>query len=819
MDVTRSGPLSRGAAVAASALLLASGFAGLVYEVVWMRELGLVLGNTARAAAATLAAFFLAFGAGSQVLGRRAVGWRRPLRAYGLLELATAAAAAVFLLSRGAVGAVDAAVFRTFGPAHPLGEVARLLAGSVPILPAAFCMGGTLPAIAGAFARDARALGRSGPILYLVNTVGAVLGALAAGFALPSRIGYAATYGVALAISAAAGGAACLLDAVRPAAVPAAAVPPAPDPGPGRALLALAFLSGALTLALEVLATRAFAQVLQNSAHTYAVVLAAFLASLAAGAGLAALLARSGRAPRAVLAAVLTTSGIAAAACPFVFHWRTGGLAGLGGDLDWTGYLLAVAGSACLVVFPAGVLGGSVLPYLFRLSAGAPPESVGRLGAANSAGAIAGSVAGGFFLLDAAGLWASFRWVATIYLLAGALVAFRAGGRRGALAALVPVALAAILSTWFDPGRLPVVHLEPDEELLWVHESGAGVVALVRDGENVRVKLDGRYTLGDLASRPHEEREANLPLLLHPRPRRVIFLGLGTGITPAAALSHPVERVVVCELVPDVIEASRRGFAPWIRGLHEDRRATILAEDARRYLAATGEAFDVVIGDLFVPWGAGTGSLYSVEHFRLVRERLATGGLFFQWLPLYQMSREEFEAIARAFLEAFGQVELWRGDFLGQYPILALAGHRGPGPLDSGSVARRLDEARAAGMRHAPLGDAGAGSAIDPDRAPLLAHYGGNLSASGVLAAEGPVDSDDLPLVEFLAARSHRRWVAGRGDRFVGSELIGFYGELLDRVPPERDPYLASVAESDRRWVRIGLEFHRSRARAEPRGR
>ena len=125
----------------------------------------------------------------------------------------------------------------------------------------------------------------------------------------------------------------------------------------------------------------------------------------------------------------------------------------------------------------------------------------------------------------------------------------------------------------------------------------------------------------------NDRRQGELPMLLHPRPRSVFFLGLGTGITAGAALFHPVEHVTVAELVPDVAQAARDYFAPFTNGLFSDARAQVVIGDARTVLLADPRRYDVIVGDLFVPWHAGTGSLYTREHFENVRDRLTDDGV------------------------------------------------------------------------------------------------------------------------------------------------------------------------------------------------
>src|SRR5690606_24323816 len=140
-----------------------------------------------------------------------------------------------------------------------------------------------------------------------------------------------------------------------------------------------------------------------------------------------------------------------------------------------------------------------------------------------------------------------------------------------------------------------------------------------------------------------------LPLVLHGRPKRVAFTGTATGISAAAALAYPVDEIVLIEIVPDVVAAARAFFGEANRGVYDDLRSRVVVDDARNYWRHTRDRFDVIVADLFVPWHAGTGSLYAREHFAAMRERLRPGGLVAQWLPLYQLSAEELEILLATF--------------------------------------------------------------------------------------------------------------------------------------------------------------------------
>lgn len=817
--------------------LFVSGFTALAYQILWLKDLALVFGNTTHAAAAGLAAFFLGLGTGAHALGRRAARSANGIRAYGWLEIGVAAAAlpvlALLDVYRAAYPALHQHAAASFAADVALKTVLAIACLFVPT----FLMGGTLPFVAQAVIADPeRRLGRAGAGLYAANTMGAAAGAAVTGFLLPAVLGFRRSYLLVVALNAALGAAALLCAAARRGG-PGGPVPDASRPGPRRRprepaaryrstlgpgdTAALAASSGLLTLGLEVLWVRMLAQVLDNSVYAFSAILVVVLIALGLGSLLAAWLSGIAGSPGLVLSSLLALTGLAVAAQPFAFVALTDGLAPLGMAPEGGGEIWPALRLAAATLLPAGILAGTVFPYLLRVAQPAATSAglaVGTLTALNTIGAIAGSLAAGFVVLPRVGLWPSFAWFAGAYL-ALAWLASRAltgpaapvAGRGGQstipvrpapvrrqalrLGAAGAIALAPVLLV--DLTRLPLAWLDPTrgERLAAAWHGGHGIVTVVDSPRGRVLKLDNAYSLGGTLDGLERERiQARLPLLLHPRARSAFFLGLGAGITAGEAVRHPLSRIVVCELVPEVVEAARGFFAREANGLFDDPRVEVIVGDGRQVLATRGERFDVIVGDLFVPWHAGTGSLYTREHFEAVRRRLAPGGLFAQWLPLYQLARREFELIARTMLAVFPHVALWRGDFYAARPIVALVGSNEPLALDPAAVVERA-------------------RALAPDLAPHLAlaaflpFYAGNLGEARDLLPAGPLNTDDRPLVEYWAPLAGRT-SAGAEPWFTGEPLRRFYERLLEAAPPGRDPVLARLPDEARRYPAAGLDYY-----------
>jgi spermidine synthase len=242
-------------------------------------------------------------------------------------------------------------------------------------------------------------------------------------------------------------------------------------------------------------------------------------------------------------------------------------------------------------------------------------------------------------------------------------------------------------------------------------------------------------------------------------------------------------------------------------GLFHDPRAKVLVEDGRNHLMAAREKYAMINADLFLPYRRGTGNLYSLEHFQNVRERLKPGGVFVQWLPLYQVSEREFGIIARTMISAFPQVSLWRGNFQPGAEMVSLVGHRDIGPLPACVLDVERDKQLAvAGASHLDMHNL----MLPINEQTVLLFYCGNLSQAADLFAKHPLNTDDKPVIEFGTPRSlHRSTDAGK-PHFVGERFADMVEKLQSRTPPESDPLLASRDPSSRKLPVAGAAFHRA---------
>jgi spermidine synthase len=711
-----------------------SGIAGLGYEIVWTRLFSLALGHEIVAVLAVVAAFFSGLGLGAYSLDGRIRRSRYPGRWYALLELI------VGLWSLALIWLIPTAneLAASFIGAEASSARQWLVAFLLPfvlLLPATAAMGGTLPAmdrLVSRLRRDGWSVGG----LYAANTLGAVVGTLAATFWLVPTLGFSKTLlGLSLVNLFCAAG--VYLGATRDEARLAPARVDIPGLPSARWLLGAVFATGLLGVGYEVVVVRVISQVLENTVYTFASILSIYLLGTALGAAI-----YQRYAPRdnfrELLADLLQATALACL-LGLGLLWAAGSIyttvrSGLGG-----GFSASIAGelsvALSLFLLPTIAMGAT-----FTHIAQAAREKTG-LGAAlgiNTLGAAVAPVLFGVLLLPALGSKTTLILLSLGYLV---LIPRRLVQRR-LRPVMLPVAVG--LGLLVMPVQLRFVSLPQGGELIEYRDGVMAAVSVVRDARQaLHLKVNDRFQMGGTTSAYSDRRQAYIPLLLHPNPRRALFLGLGTADTFAAAADYPGLQADGVELVPEIIPLLPH-FRQTNRAALNNDRLRIHVGDARRYVIATGERYDVIVADLFHPARDGAGSLYTLEHFRAVSNRLAAGGLFCQWLPLYQLDLDTLRSIIRTYLEVFPRGAAYLAHFSLETPMLGLVSGQ---PAD-GFTADWLTSPQRQRPPVRALDELGLSRLYG-----LLGNYLAGHDELRELAAGAPINRDDHPHVIFDAPR------------------------------------------------------------------
>ncbi|HKE97835.1 MAG TPA: fused MFS/spermidine synthase [Actinomycetes bacterium] len=690
------------------AVFVVSGAAGLIYQVVWSRELVLLFGNTTQAVATIVTAFMAGLGLGSLVGGRvadaasgdpgggdaaaRAPG-RRPLVVYGLLEAGIALLALALPFAFGALGDVYGGSYGSLVGRPALLTLTRFGLAFAAVAPATFLMGMTLPVLSRYLVRTLDETGARLSELYAANTLGAMAGTLLAGFVLIELLGltlagvvavacnlFAAAVALGLALRRPAAPAAAAEGPGAPEAAPAAAPdreegagsrgsagpagagapegagPPAVRAGAGvggrrRAVLLATFVSGFVALALEVLWTRMVAEGTGSSIYVFTGILAIYLAGIGLG---SAAYRRWGRAERdlpGVLGLCLAGVGIAAVVTVV-----------LGSGVIATP---PFALRALLVFLPATTLMGYGFPLAGKLVTPAVERtgsSIGLLYAANTLGSILGSFAAAFVLAATLGTNGSILALAGLDLLVGAwLVLTEPSWRRARRRTLAAVlALVAVLGVAASSLALPITRTRTENAL-----RAEGVPVTHTEDELATVDavggpVPGRRLLiggvGVTSLSVDTKLMAYLPRAARPGAREFLVIAMGMGSTYRSGLLAGM-RTDVVELspsVPGMMGVFHPDAGRWLR----HPRGRVIVTDGRNYVRLSHERYDLVTVDPAPPIeSAGSVVLYTREFLTESKARLNPGGLFTLWMP-YALPMEDFKTHVRTFRAVFPHTTL-----------------------------------------------------------------------------------------------------------------------------------------------------------------
>jgi spermidine synthase len=694
-----------------------------MHEVVWSRQLVVLLGAETYAQAVVLAVFMGGLAAGAVVLGGRA-DRGRPLALYMTLELLVAAYALLLPLLIWAAGAVYVAAARRFFDADGVRLLLRLILATLVVAPPAVMMGGTLPVLARRLARDTGEVRRRVGALYAVNSAGAVLGTAIAGFVALPLLGLWA----ALAVGAAANVAAALIvlplaREERRAELPAVATSqtvevepsaPAAPPVQRAVLVGALFLSGFCAMGYEVLFVRVVGLAFGSSTYSFTVMLICFIAGIALGSALAgrtrwrAPLFLVGASQLAVVAAFAAATPLLARLPYFVARLRIA-LEGVPAGFE---LLQVAAAGLCLMVLLIPTLClGFPFPLVAQARADRAGEIGGRVGNTYAFGTV-GNVLGVLFttlvVLPRLGLERGFHLLWAVNLVAG-LALLLVTGRRGGLRRLVVAGAAlAMLAAYAAGGRgwSRTLTLVPDHLLLrkgpqasdspaeraehpatsfaaWrkrylLTESTPPlkVLEVKEDAHTTAVAFGGQaMTEGGMALAVSNKTDASTvsdldtqmllahaPLFLARRTSQVLVIGLGAGITAGSALVHPVDDAEIVEISPAVIAVNHL-FANDNHHVLSDQRVQVRVDDGQSFLRVVPRRYDVIISEPSNPWMAGVGNLFTREFFAAVRARLNPGGVFAFWFHTYAQTDDTTGMLLRTLGTVFPAAELFTDDY------------------------------------------------------------------------------------------------------------------------------------------------------------
>jgi spermidine synthase len=792
------------------AMFVLSGAAGLMYEAIWTRYLGLFVGHSAYAQVLVLTIFLGGMSLGALLVGRRSEQVRNPLRLYAYIELAVGVIGLMFhdIFLWATHSAYDA-IFPALGPG-PMHTVVKWSIAALLILPQSVLLGATFPLMTtGALRRTMVTPGRTISLLYFANSMGASGGVLLAGFVLIAMAGLPGTLAAAAAMNLVVAAAVFLASRRGVEATPDRRDLPVRMSNGGtwqrdgrdvsrrvkRVLLAVSFGTALSSFMYEIGWIRMLSLVLGSATHSFELMLSAFIFGLACGA-----LAIRGRSDRG--AASIRTLGyvqlamgaMAVATLPLYvdsFGWMADFMAAFTrSPAGYRAFSIARYVICLAVMLPATFCAGMTLPLITRmLLRGTHGErAVGLVYAVNTFGSIVGVILAALVLLPILGLkWLLISGAGVDVALGIALLVMDTGRarwwpeRRRWAPVLAVVALLFVVGARADFNRGVLTS--------GVFRYGSAKaprqsdVAFYADGRTATVSVRRILSSGGLSLATNGKPDASLgPEWFHPPTQRGPFthdastqmllplvllahapgartaavIGQGSGMSSHTLLGDPaLQSVVTIEIEPEMIRGSRQ-FYPANRNVFDDPRSSFAIDDARSYFAAKNQRFDLILSEPSTPWVAGVSGLFTTEFYAHVRHFLTPDGVFGQWLHLAEINDGLVLSVVRAVAENFPDYGIYA---VGNRDILIVATNKAhlPPPdwnvFSLGPIAEALQ--RVYPLTH-PMLDAL--HMVDATTlAPLVAGGGGN--------------SDFYPTLDLGAERT----------RYLNEGAMGFVGLASDR--------------------------------------
>ena len=651
-----------------------SGASALIFESLWFRLVGLSLGNSVWSASLVLAAFMGGLALGNGLMARLHRRVSHPVRLYAALEFAIGVGGiAVVLVLPQLPNVLGPALGSLVDMPAWLNAVRLTVAFGILVIPAV-AMGATLPVLAQALSRQDSNFGANIGWLYGWNTLGAMLAAFSTELLLVPAFGILNSGLFALVFNLTAA-----LIALRYSQTHETV----PMPGPSRPdvprvigvssrrYIAVAFLSGALMLALEVVWFRFLLLTLDGTSLIFAVMLAVVLAGIAVG-GLAAaqLFQRDERAYR-----WLRHVTAASAAFVVLTYWGYD-LFSVYRDLQDTKIVVFI-GLATFLMFPVAFLSGVAFTMVNRAIKDDFESSARTTGIAtffNTIGAMFGSLVAGFILLPMFGMESSFFLIAAMYCLVAFVVPlYEQTSRLTMLLGRGAVAVAVACLVLFPFGLMQKTHF--GAQLAWLPghtliDAREGLVETVRyyrrdffeQPKYYRLVTNGHsMSATSTASQRYMKLYVYLPLALKADIQDALLISFGVGSTAKALTdSRGLHNIDIVDISEDILEMSKIVY-PSDENPLQDERVRVHVEDGRFFLNTTSKRYDLITSEPPPPMMAGVVNLYSEEYFTLIRERLNPGGYASYWLPAVQLEPINTLAIIKAFCNAFEDCSLWSG--------------------------------------------------------------------------------------------------------------------------------------------------------------
>lgn len=782
---------------------LCSGFAALVYEVVWQRMLTLVFGVSTWSVTAVLTAFMAGLALGARWFGPKADKTSNPARLYGYLELSIATAGVVVSFAIDPIMQLYVWIGHAVEPGFYLSHLIRFVLACIVFAVPSTLIGATVPLMGRIVSRQYASLGAGFGRFYAVNNVGAMAGAATAGFFLLRYVGmhYAVYFAVAGNLIAA------LIALAVAARQPSAPMAPSDAETQNRPILShrtrsvmlIAALSGLTALGYEVAWARLLAVYTLNSVYVFAMILSVYLLGLGLGSALGAAVLRFKRLSPAAAVSIGQLLLALCAPITLAFADYAGQVAYAYQSEGPTAVLLLEFWMvACVVLFPTILLGATLPLIVTMLPTAAPGRIVGTVYASNSLGTIVGTIVTGVILIPLTGIRTAMMLLALCNFCVAIWAAYRVPGDSAFVRRLVPfsavtLVLVSLLTPFGDRFIRPAG--ENNEITVYYAEGATSIVHIGQthsQGKLYRtLYIDSQSVAGMTEELITDQKMlAHLPLLLHPDPQRALTVGFGTGGTSYSMRLHNIETHCV------EIERNVPAGAGWFReqnhglvglqqGLNPDYPGyRLILDDARSWLHLATDKYDVIVNDLTSIQYKGNGNLYTVECFDLIKRNLTPDGIGCAWVPITGVELEPLQMVYRSFHKVFPHTSVWYM-FNRVNDFVILVGTPGPLEIDLTDWSKRMAKPLVAHDLEAVQLD----NPLKLASCLLLTEH-----EVECFMGEGRLHTDDQPLLDYL---TH----AGVYKNTLSENLRAMLAcRHVSSRPAPQPPENTNVAEFDAQW-------------------
>lgn len=799
-----------------------SGATGLIYEVIWAKYLTLFIGNTTYTHTIVIATFMGGLALGSYLIGKFADRVERPLAFYAYLELSIALYAIIFpqliVFLEG--------LYFSFLQGRELGTAvtvaAKLLLALGILLIPTLLMGGTLPMLSRVMARSYDQVGRSVSILYFINSLGGVAGTLVAGFVLIVTLGLSGTIYFGAIANTLLGLLALSIDFAQRSdrsteqreehVTEQKEVTNNENSAPlSNTLINLAiagiFLSGFTSMIYELVWIRLFSAVLGSSTYSFSLMLAAFISGLAIG----SLLISRWMPKRATaiwwfgLLEVAIAVGVMLSfpLYPRLYYYFLNLLSIFSPtEIGYWGFQLSKYFLCFFIMFVPTIAFGATLPLISTLcntEFSRLARQIGNIYSINTLGTLFGAFLTGLLLIPVVGLKGSLQIGIVLNLIIGLVIMAMPMANRPARSIFTLIAALVLVAGFFGLTRSwqPLAFIDQNYtrsevpkgdfasflkrrqeiyKLLYYNEdTNANVAVFNFDHRLISLstngKIDGSTGMDDMYT---QVLLGQFPMFMHPDPKQVLVVGLGTGVTVGSILTHPVEQLECVEITKGVIDAAHY-FKDVNLNVMEDKRMKIRIDDAKSVLKTSNKNYDVIVSEPSNVWRAGIGNLFSTEYFQECRNHLNPGGVMAQWIQVYHMDNETLKVILRTFKEVFPYIYIFHtlDDFI-------LVGSPTPITPNFPAWETRLQQQQIksilARINITSLTHLLGFQIVGPDTVDRLTRE------------DGPVNSDYFPYLEYKAPKA--QFMESYADLFQkNDERFAIHSELfLTRYIKEHEP-------------------------------